>query len=106
MKAIIVKVWVKDGCVEKFKEISFYNSENSRKEPGCLRFDVVQAAEPSNLFFLYEIYKSDEAIAHHRTTEHYNKWRETVADMMLPEKPRESVQGFPLCPEGEAAYKS
>ena len=107
MKAIIVKIYVKEECIEQFKEITFYNSENSRKEePGCLRFDVVQAADTPILFFIYEIYKSDEAIAHHKTTGHYNKWRETVADMMLPEKPRESVQGFPLCPSEEEAYKS
>ena len=106
MKAIVVKIHVKEECIEKFKEITFYNSKNSRKEPGNLRFDVIQADDPQNLFFLYEIYKSNEAIAHHRTTEHYNKWRETVADMMLPEKPRESAVGIPLCPEGEEAYLS
>ena len=106
MKALIVKIHVKDECIEQFKEITFYNSENSRKEPGCLRFDVIQAAETPNLFFLYEIYKSDEAVDHHRTTEHYNKWRESVAGMMPPDKPRESVKGVPLCPDGEAAYRT
>jgi len=104
MKAIVVKVYVKEDCIEKFKEISFYNSENSRKEPGCLRFDVLQAVEPSNLFFLYEVYRTDECIAHHRTTEHYNKWRETVADMMPLDQPRESVQCVPLCPSREEDY--
>ena len=104
MKAIIVKIYIKEECIEKFKEISFYNSENSRKEAGCLRFDVLQAADNPELFYLYEIYKSDEAIAYHRTTEHYNKWRETVADMMPADKPRESLQAFPLCPSEEEAY--
>ena len=106
MKALVVKIYVKEECIEQFKEITFYNSVNSRKEPGVLRFDVIQAAETPNLFFLYEIYKSDEAVAHHKTTEHYFKWRDTVKDMMLPEKPREAVLGTPLCPDGEEAYKS
>ena len=103
MKAIIVKVSVKEECIEKFKEITFYNSENARKEPGNLRFDVLQSSEEANLFFLYEVYKSDEAIAYHRTTEHYNKWVDTVADLM--EKPRERVIAIPLCPGNENAYK-
>jgi len=104
MKSLVVKIYVKEEYIEKFKEISFYNSKNSRKEPGNLRFDVIQAVEPGNLFFLYEVYKSDEAIEAHRASEHYKKWRDTVADMM--EKPREGIQCFPLCPSEEEAYKS
>ena len=104
MKSIIVKLYVKEEYIEKFKEITFYNSENARKEPGNLRFDVIQSAETSNMFFLYEVYKSDDAIAYHRTTEHYLKWRDTVAEMM--EKPRDGMQGIPLCPSEEEAYKS
>lgn len=105
MKALVVKIHVKEDCIEQFKEITFYNSENSRKEQGCLRFDVIQAEEPSNLFFLYEIYKSDEAIEYHRNSEHYFKWRDAVKDMMLPEKPREAVKGTALCPSEETAYR-
>jgi len=104
MKAIIVKINVKEDCIEKFKEITFYNSENARKEPGNLRFDVLRDSENPNVFFLYEVYKSDEAIAYHRTTEHYNKWVDTVADLM--EKPRERFIAIPLCPDEEEAYKS
>ena len=104
MKAIIVQLYIKEECIEKFKEVTFYNSENARKEPGNLRFDVIQSSEENNLFYLYEIYKSDDAIAYHRTTEHYQKWADTVADMM--EKPRERVIGVPLCPSEEEAYKS
>ena len=104
MKSIVVKLIIKEECIEQFKEITFYNSENARKEPGNLRFDVIQAADNPNMFFLYEIYKSDDAIAYHRTTGHYLKWRDTVADMM--ESPREAIQGYPLCPNEEEAYKS
>ena len=104
MKSIIVKIYVKEECIDKFKEVTFYNSENARKEPGNLRFDVIQDTETSNLFFLYEVYKSDDAVAYHRTTEHYLKWADTVADLL--EKPRERWIGTPLCPGEEEAYKS
>ena len=104
MKALIVKIFIKEECIEDFKKISFYNSENSRQEPGCLRFDVLQSEDNPALFFLYEIYKGDEDIAHHRTTEHYQKWRDTVADMMS--QPREVVKAVTLCPAEEKAYKS
>ena len=104
MKSLIVKLYIKEECIEKFKEVTFYNSENARKEPGNLRFDVNQGVDDPKQFFLYEVYKSDEAIAYHRTTEHYQKWRDAVADMM--EKPREGIQCIPLCPDGEETYKS
>ena len=80
--------------MDKFKEITFYNAENARLEPGNLRFDVVADAEDPNLFFLYEIYKSDEAIAYHRNTEHYKKWADTVADML--EGDRVKWSGVPI----------
>ena len=104
MKSLIVKLFIKEECIEDFKKISFYNSENSRNEPGCLRFDVLQAEDDPTLFFLYEIYKGDEDIAHHRTTGHYQKWRDAVADMMA--QPREVVKACALCPAEESAYKS
>jgi len=104
MKALIVKLYIKEECIEEFKKVSFYNSENSRKEPGCLRFDVLQSEEDPTLFFLYEIYKAEEDITHHKTTEHYHKWRDAVADMMSV--PREVVKAVPLCPSTESAYKS
>ena len=104
MKALIVKIFIKEECIEDFKKISFYNSENSRQEPGCFRFDVLQSEDNPSLFFLYEIYRGDEDIAHHRTTEHYQKWRDTVADMMS--SPREVVKACALCPAEESAYKS
>jgi len=104
MKSIIVKIQVKPEYVDKFKEITFYNSENARKEPGNLRFDVIGDSDDPNLFFLYEIYKSDEAVAYHRTTEHYKKWAETIAVML--ESDRVRWFGVPICPDSEESYKS
>ena len=102
MKSLIVKIYVKEENIEPFKIISYYNSESSRGEPGCLRFDVLQSDDDPTLFYLYEVYKSDDDIAHHRTTEHYQKWRDTVEDMMA--RPREAVKARPLCPPDESAY--
>ena len=43
---------------------------------------------------LYEVYKSDAAVADHKKTEHYLKWRETVEEMM--KKPREGIKYSPV----------
>lgn len=73
------------------------NHENSVKEPGNLRFDILQDAQDPNKFVLYEAYATEEAVAKHKETAHYLKWRDTVAPMMA--KPREGIKHALLFPE-------
>ena len=56
MIATLVYVDVKPECVEKFKEITAYNHNNTRKEPGNIRFDVLWAKEDPTRFVLYEVF--------------------------------------------------
>lgn len=82
MIATTVIIHVKPENVEDFKKISLYNHENSRKEPGNVRFDVLQADDDPTYFTLYEVYKTPEDAKAHKETEHYKKWRETVEPYM------------------------
>lgn len=95
MIATLVFVDVLPECVEAFKEITKYNHENSRKEPGNVRFDVLCDNNDPTKFVLYEVYADTDAAAAHKQTEHYNKWRETVASMMAT--PRKSIPTTPYC---------
>ena len=95
MIANIVSVHVKPEFVEQFKEITAYNHENTRREAGNVRFDVLWDRKDPTRFVLYEVFADDDAAAFHKTTEHYNKWRETVADYMA--EPRTAVSTMPLC---------
>lgn len=94
MLATVVFVDVKPECVADFVEITKYNHENSRKEPGNVRFDVLHDQKDPNKFLLYEVYVDEAAAAAHKQTEHYNKWRETVAPMMAT--PRSSIPTTPI----------
>ena len=82
MIATIVIIHVKPENVEDFKKISLYNHENSRKEPGNVRFDVLQSNDDPTYFTLYEVYKTPEDAKAHKETEHYKKWRDTVEPYM------------------------
>ena len=95
MVATLVFVDVVPGCADAFAEITRYNHENSRKEEGNVRFDVLHDKKEPNHFVLYEVYRDDAAAAAHKETEHYKKWRETVAPMMAT--PRHSIPTEPLC---------
>ena len=93
MIATLVFVDVKPENVEDFRKITLYNHENSRKEAGNVRFDVLQDNNAPTKFVLYEVFESDEAAAFHKTTEHYLKWRETVAPYMA--SPRKAIPTTP-----------
>jgi autoinducer 2-degrading protein len=60
------------------------------EEPGNLRFDLIQQADDSCRFMLYEAYESEEMAAEHKNTTHYLKWRDTVKDFMT--EPRLGVK--------------
>ncbi len=59
------------------------------KEPGNLRFDILQSIDDPTRFMLYEAYESDEAAADSKKTEHYLMWKQRVAGWMA--KPREGI---------------
>ena len=84
-----VTVYVKPEHLDEFIAATITNHEGSIREPGNLRFDVLQSADDPTRFLLYEAYESDEASATHKQTDHYLTWRKTVADWMA--KPREGV---------------
>ena len=82
MFIVHVFVDVKPEFVDEFKAASIANAQNSIKEPGIARFDVVQDIADPTRFVLVEVYRTDAAPARHKDTEHYKIWRDTVAPMM------------------------
>lgn len=102
MIVTFVHVWVKEEYIEDFIKASVSNHNESVKEQGNLRFDLLQDAGNPSKFVLYEAYESDEASAAHKTTPHYLKWKETVADWMA--KPREGVKHSILCPADKSEW--
>jgi autoinducer 2-degrading protein len=97
MLVTCVTVYVKPEHVGDFIEATTKNHMNSVKEPGNMRFDILQCSDDQAKFMLYEAYESEEAAAVHKETEHYLKWKETVADWMA--RPREGVPHKVICPK-------
>lgn len=82
MITTIVYVSVIEGMAEDFIEATIKNHEQSVKENGNRRFDILQNGEDENAFVLYEAYDSEDDANAHKETAHYLKWRESVAPMM------------------------
>lgn len=96
MHVTLVHVYVKPESVDDFIQATTPNHENSVRESGNLRFDVLQDPADAAHFILYEAYQDEDAAKAHKTTEHYLHWRETVENMMA--KPREGVLMHALMP--------
>ena len=90
MQIVLVHVNVKSQFVEDFKQASIENASHSVKEAGVARFDVIQQTEDPTKFILVEVYKTAEAPATHKSTAHYERWRDTVAEMMA--EPRQGIK--------------
>ncbi|MFH0915189.1 MAG: putative quinol monooxygenase [bacterium] len=98
---LIVHVFarVRPECVEAFKRATVENARRSVHEPGVARFDVVQQEDQSERFLLVEAYRTADAAAAHKETEHYRTWRDAVAPLMA--EPRSSVKYTNVFPEAE-----
>jgi len=99
MQVVHVYVQVKPESIEAFRQATVENARNSVREPGIARFDVIQDVSNPAHFVLIEIYRDSEAAAQHKTTAHYQKWRDAVAEMMA--EPRTSAHFRSVFPDDE-----
>ena len=97
MLIVHVHVQVKPESIAEFRLATIENARNSVRESGIARFDVVQRQDDFSRFVLIEVYRTPEAVAAHKETVHYAKWRDAVAPMMA--EPRQSVKYEAVFPE-------
>ena len=97
MFIVHVFVRVKGEKVEAFQTATLENARNSVREPGVGRFDVIQQQDDPTCFLLVEVYLTGDEPAKHKETAHYQKWRDTVADMMA--EPRTSIKYTNVFPD-------
>jgi quinol monooxygenase YgiN len=90
MFIVQVHVHVKPDQIDAFREASLENAQNSVREPGVARFDVIQEKDDPARFVLVEVYRTPDDPAKHKETSHYQKWRDAVEAMMA--EPRRSVK--------------
>lgn len=87
MHVTLVHVHVKPERVDEFLAATRRNHEGSVREPGNVRFDVLQSEDDPAHVVLVEMFRDVETAAAHKHTPHYLAWREEVADWMAA--PRE-----------------
>lgn len=98
----IVTVQIKPGYEQAFEDATVANHRGSVREPGVLRFDVLKDGSARGRYYIYEVYRDDEATVAHKETEHYQVWRDTIADYM--EGDRSSAKCSVVAPRDEMAW--
>ena len=99
MLVVHVHIHVKSECVDDFITATVENASNSIQEHGIARFDLIQQNDDPTRFILVEVYRTADDPARHKETVHYQKWRDSVADMMA--EPRSSVKYENIFPYDE-----
>ena len=66
--ALALTVEVDPDRIDEIRRILTHDAEQSRKEEGCLRFDVMRDSGNPSRFFFYEVYANDAAIAAHKVS--------------------------------------
>lgn len=97
MFIVHVHAHVKPEFVAAFRQATQENARNSVQEPGVARFDVIQQLDDPTRFVLVEVYRTPDDPARHKETAHYQKWRDTVEEMMA--EPRTSVKYANVFPD-------
>jgi autoinducer 2-degrading protein len=78
----LVHIHVKPDRIGDFLDAFRINYEGTIREPGNLRFDVLQDPEDETRFTIVEIFRSAESVDDHRRTEHYKKTVALLEDIM------------------------
>lgn len=66
----------------------------TRKEEGCLQYDLVEDYENKGVFFITELWESDELHYRHSTSEHLQDFRTQAQPMMA--QPTEVYKGYKI----------
>jgi autoinducer 2-degrading protein len=94
MHIVLVHVRVKPEKIADFISATQQNARKSVLEKGIARFDVIQSKQDPARFVLVEVYRSSEATAKHKETEHYRVWKDSVESMLTEPRTRFEYQNI------------
>ena len=73
----LVKLQVKPELNDEFKTAILKNAQLSvQRDPGCVRFDVLQQEDDPTRWVLYEVYEKEQAWVDHRAAAHFLAFKE------------------------------
>ena len=105
MYILMVRLKVKEDRIDDFIAASIGDARGSvLNEPGCRRFDIIQAADDPTSFAFCEVYNDEDAFAAHTTYPHFKEWDAAVKGMFDGDPEVSFCK--PAFPRGDANWDS
>ena len=87
MFVITVEFTVKAEASAQFEALLINNAEVSLEvEPGCLQFDVCTPEGKTGVYYLYEVYSTEQDFVLHLESEHFKHFNEATKAWVLDKK--------------------
>ena len=71
---ILGTITVKPEHLDDFLRHVREHAAASGREPGCARYDVLQDVDDPLTVCLYEVFRTEADLTHHRQQPHYRRW--------------------------------
>ena len=80
MYVVLGIIRVKPEHLEEFVDNVRNHARHSLREPGCVRFDVLQDRNDPATICLYEVFRGEADLDRHRQQDYYKRWMEMSRD--------------------------
>lgn len=83
MLSVIVKITAKPQKAEEVKKRLSALVVPTRKEEGCIQYDLHQSLEDQNIFFFYEIWESKNHLDLHLNGKHFKEFSKYIEGLLI-----------------------
>ncbi len=89
---VVVTLTVRANQLTPFLSLAAYLASHSRREPGCLRFEVLRQPDAPCRFMLDEVWVDAAALDAHKRTAHHRRWRAEVMPLLAVPRVHEEYE--------------
>jgi quinol monooxygenase YgiN len=89
-----VSIRVKAGCDEAFEDAFQDLTASTRREPGCITYQLHRSIHDPSHYFVYEWYVDESAFRFHQSTEHFARVVKDIVPSLV--EGREISQYLPV----------
>ena len=73
MVKVTAKCFIQRGSIEEFKKHSSRLIDETRKEEGCLAYELYQDVNEETVFFFIEGWEDSESLSNHINSKHFKE---------------------------------
>jgi quinol monooxygenase YgiN len=81
MIKLVVKKFIKEDKVDETIKLFGQLVEATRKEEGCIKYELYQDEKDATILAIIEEWESKEALAKHTTSEHFTRIVPMIAEL-------------------------